>query len=710
MKKTIIFVLSFVALMLGFSSKIGAAYEGNLGYTYSAASTNFWYVSDDSDVETIYLNVDTLESVEMQVYSSGVYFYTHGTDLKNKEYNYTVCKSGGCVDVLDPFARGINTTKDKNIILSNDVFEIEGWNGVSTLSTNLYETSIYAIEAQKFTENLVLVQNEEQPITDSIFARLSNPTKHGEEGSANTIVGYNYLERSGMKYVEIGNLYDDNNYFSPNQDFSSKTSHSSSIVELKQTIIGYKNIKMNVIARVDFLNVSDEMEENLKVFSDDYVVDGKINLNNSVMQRYILDVYSCWVKEYKVDGFYILDAQSYGIDFLNSLKSHLSTLNSSLLIYTDSSQLSDFYVSNELQETLFGSLFNSEKDGILAGNYTEENFSKLVDGLFGGYYQEYTNTQQAIRVINNIGSFQGLDLYSKIMLTSGLTTSDSVAYNKIRLGILTILASTGIPRLIAGNEYFSTNSIPTNEVDTVSSDKKVCIENTKWCYAIGDSKSMDWGYLIKNGSTLYNMMTYRVNYGHQYPSYYAMANNSGITYDKELAKSGILYLVINYTADNIGDRERSVLLANYSAEEVEIPNISNRDYSNYRALLGRVVGSEDIATVDRLTFFTFTEIKENKVPNWVYILVMFALLIIIFGIRFLCIKLLKTKKGIDYDQYSKEQRQMNKKTKRKDRVKEPSVFATYWGSDPLFKRKKKEASKEDNKEEKTEDENKKEES
>lgn len=690
MKKTFLFMITLICFLFGFSVKILASdYEGNLGYSYSSTATNFWFVSDDGGIEHIYLHVDDFERVEMIPYSPGVYYYTYGGDLKDKEYYYSVCDSHDCKDTYDPFAKNINRDGNKNVILSTKSYEIDGWDSVATISTNAYNNSIYAIEADKYTEKLELKQSDEVTIEDSIYARLSNPTKYNQDSLGNTSVGYTYLEQIGMKNIEIGNLYDSNNYFSPNQSYSSKLTNDSAIQELKKLIIAYNSLKMNVIARVDFLNPSQELQDALNVYSSNYIVNGKINLNNSIMKQYIRDVYLYWATEYKIDGFYILDAQSYGDDFLSSLIDDLVSINKNIMIYTDSKDTSSYYVSDDIQNALFGSLSDANSTGILSGNFSEENFSKLVNAMFSGYYNDLSKYQNAGNVINNIGSLSDLDLYSKIILVSGLATSESIVYNKLRLAFLTVFTSAGIPRVIGGNEYFNTNPIPTDQVESIDNNHKVCIANTNWCYLKGYAKNIDWGYLVKNGSDLLSIMNYRMKYMYQYPSIYSMANNVGISYDKELTKSGVLHMVINYDANSIGDYEKSIILVNYSTKDNELDSISDTEYENYSSLIGKVTKNDNKTKIQRLTFYTYTEVKVNNIPTWVYIIVMVGLLFVIFGIRTICIGLLKTKRGIDYQEYSRELRQKNKKGNNKTKIKEPSIFETYLGSDPMFKKKKK---------------------
>ena len=687
MKKTFIFIISLICFIFGYTTKISATdYSGALGYSYSDSSTTFWFL-DDGSVENIQitLNIEGLSPVNLTKYEKGMYFYTYGSNLRGKEYYYTVCKNSECVDTIDPLAKGINIAGDRNVILSAEDYQVEGWNEVGNISTGIYDKSIYAIEAEQFSEQLTLKQNEEAPVVDSIFARLSKPTTYG---NTTTSVGYEYLEKSGMKYIEIGDLYDSNNYYYPNHSFSSKGSNVGAISELKNLIIDYKNIQMNVIARVNFLNPSDNMKTALSDLSSNYIENGKINLNNPIMQKYIKDVYMHWVKEYKIGGFYILDAQLYGQEYLNSLIDDLLEENPNLLIYTDSKGLTSYYTSNDIQDALIGSLFSDDSDGILSENFSEDNFNKLINGMFGGYYQELSKYKSAANVINNIGSLDGLDIYSKIRLNLGLAYEDAVIKDKIRLAFLTTYLSVGIPRVVAGNEFFNTNMVP-NEESNSTLENAVCKGETSWCYFISDKKSLNWEYLINKESDLNKFMTYRHNYVYQYPSVYAMEHNDGISYDKELAKSGIVYLTINYKANKTDDIERSIMLVNYSTKDIEVNSISEKEYTKHGAILGRVGKKEDKTNIQGLTFFTFTEVKENDTPNWVYIVLMVVLLVIIFGVRALCIRLLKTKKGIDYQAYTKEQRQKNKKGNKKNRVKEPSVFETYLKEDPIFKRKKK---------------------
>lgn len=696
MKKILGCILSFVAFFFVYSAKVDA-YDGDRGYVYSTTATKFYYITDDENISSIMLNIETFDSIEMDRLAQGIYYYDYnhstGIDLKEKEYYYTVCYvDTTCKDVVDPFAPAINSYGDRNVILDTKAFAIEGWETVRSEEVSDYNKSIYAIEADKFVEKLTSTAIEGVFSTNSVFAKLASNTKYSTQISDNGsfLTGYRYLEQSRMKYLEVGNLYDENNYFFPNNEYSSSMDKYSPIREYQSFILGYKNIRMNVIARMDLLTPSERLKENLIAFSSDYISNGKINLSNTVMQNYIKDVYKTWLRNYKVDGFYIVNASLYGTEFLNGLIQELYEINPNVFIYTDDQSCSSYYLSDDLQTALIGSLNNINDEGILNGNYTEENFDKLVNAMYGGYYSDQSKYKEASKVINNIGSLSGLDIYSKVKILEGLSARESVVINKIQLALYTAFSSTGIPRVIAGNEFYNNTTIPTNLVDSTDSSQKECIPDTKLCYTKGDAKSIDWGNLLTNSSKIAEMMNFRNRLTHQYPSSTSMMLAVSASYDKELTKKGVLYLVIQYEADYEGDKEKSIMLINYSGEEVEINNISDRDYSSIVSLIGKVEKNEDKTKLHPLTFFTFTEVKINKIPNWVYILVTAGLFIFIFGIRTVLVRVLKTKKGIDYNEYSNELKRKNKENKKnKVKVKEPSIFETYLADDPIFKEKNK---------------------
>lgn len=723
MKKIFGCMLSIFAFLFIFTNKVNAIdYSGKLGYSYTATYTEFYFVTDNENIDHINLIIESIDNpVLLTEIEDGVYHRNQTGDLKDKEYYYNVCfEDSTCVDILDPFAYTINTVGDKNVILDTNSFNVNGWNGVYTSNSNYFSNSIYAIEADKYVKQLNVIQptqenyDEElgnlgglgglggignQPqvvLTNSVFSKLANPTKYANNDDPNILTGFSYLEQSGIKYLEIGDLYDSNNYYSPNQSFSSKYDAYSAIKEYKELMINYKSINMNIIARMDILSPTGLLKESLKVFSNNYLTsEGLLNLNDPMIQRYIKSIYKHWVSEYKIDGFYIENASLYGNEYLSSLINELKGINKDIFIYTDSKDLSEYHLSDELQNILLGSLSNSNNEGIINGNYSEEAFDKLINAMFSGYYNNRGEYDKASKTINNIGSLKDLDIYSKIKLISGITADDYMVQNKINVALYTMFASVGVPRLIAGNEFLNTTVIPTEDIASTSAENKVCTSTNAYCYAKGDLKTLDWGHLLRYSSKLTNMMAYRNRYSYQYPSVYSMVHGESINYDKELVKSGLLYLTIDYKAGYNGDTEKTFMLINYSQNPISIPHITDRDYSAVTSLVGRVNKNDDDTTIQGITFFTFTQSKINKIPNWVYILVAFGLLVFVFGLRAILIKLLKNKRGIDYNEYKKqkiEEEKARKKAK-KSKHSEMNVFETYLADDPIFNNNKKEKKK-----------------
>lgn len=712
MKKILLSVFSFIFFFFFVSTEVKAEdYNGNLGYTYSTSSTIFWFVTDNENFDKIYLHIESLESVEMEEYASGIYMYAYGGDLKNKEYHYSVCDGLECSEVIDPFSKVLNKSGTRSVIVANTTTNLEGWGGVNTISVSSYNKSIYAIEPDKFAETLTLKDNTDSSIPNSIFSKISYPSQYYGT-STQKYVGYEYLEQMGIKYLEIGDLYDENNYFSPNLNFCVDSCDK----ELKNAILNFKKIKLNVIGRVDFLNLNSSLENTLKAYSQDYVLDHKINLENPIMRQYIKDVFIHWIKEYKLDGFYILNAQSYGSEYLNQLKQLLLQENPNLFIYTDNSIEGQYHTSDKLQEALFGELTNATSKGIASNDFSKEKFDNFIDGLFGGYYNNKSKYENASKVINNIGDFNGLDIYSKMALTLAISVSDTVIKDKISLALMSIFSSVGIPRLIAGSEFFNNNIIPTGDIDSIETENKVCRENTKLCYRVGDNKKLDWISLINNDTETLSFMTQRNKNIANYPSIYSMSNSSSMSYDANLINKGVFLLTFDYPGENVGEYEQTKFIINFSDVNQDVNvNLDGKGIS-YSKYLGNIVNVDDKQYIQAITLVTITQRKVNNTPSWVYILIMFALLLIIFGTRYICIKFLKTKYNIEYDEYTKQNRLKAKKSKKKkEQNKGDNVFKQFLSDEPLFNKLKKkvqtrkEASKVKNKETETKEEPKKDE-
>ena len=688
MKKIYGYIISVFTFFLFFSLKVNAAeYQGDLGYIYSPSSTEFYLLVNDDTVEKVELHIDGIESVEMSK-ESDVYRYVYtASDLNNTEYYYNICYTDStCVAITDPFALTSNHNGDRNVILDVNSFSIGTWEGVSIKDATLYNNSIYALEAEKFVDNLEIVPQEGEVVTNSVFSKLSTKTtmKNQNGDTKDIVTGYEYLTKIGMKYLEVGNLYDSNNYFYPNTKFSSNIDKYSSIEEYQKFINAYKRYNMNVIARMDILNPGETLKNNFSVLNSDYIIDGKLNLANQQIQRYIKDLYRTWVEVYKIDGFYIIGADEYGKDLYDSLINELKDIiqGKQLFIYSDSNELGIYHTSDTLQDAMYGSLLDNSSNGVINGEFTKDSFSKLINAMFSGKYSDMSKYYESNYTINNFGSIEGLDVYSKMKIVSGTTSKASSINDKVKIALQLIFSSAGIPRIVSGNEFY--NNTPVNEFDSdFESVKKICAGQSSFCYAIGTDKKIEWLNSRGNSYQLNKLSNYRQMYMYQFPSFDSMRNMQTITYNEELVNKGILYLIFEYKTSRTGDMEKSILIVNFSTQEEVLDSLSQKDYSEVAALVGKVEVKEENIVIKGLTFFTYSELRGNNVPQWAYILICLGLVFLIFGIRGILIKQLKDKRGIDYKEYAYEL-----KKGRKKKHKEPSAFSQYLSENSIFKKKK----------------------
>ena len=138
--------------------------------------------------------------------------------------------------------------------------------------------------------------------------------------------------------------------------------------------------------------------------------------------------------------------------------------------------------------------------------------------------------------------------------------------------------------------------------------------------------------------------------------------------------------------------------------------ISENDYTKVSALLGRVKDVEGNTSVAPITLYTYTQVKNVSLPQWVYIVVVLSLIGVVIGVRQLGIYLLKQKHGIDYNEIKPDNRwffRKKKGEKEEKKPQEPSIFETFVASDPLIKerREMRKAEKEKKKAQKKEQKN-----
>ena len=708
MKKYLLMLFTMISMFVFSSGRVNASgYEGKVGYESTGGSYIFYYYTEQSDVN-VTLNIyssngDSNRTMEKQ---NGVYVSIYNAAVGD-EYNYTICQAGGspCETVVDPFSPYLNNAGTANVILDVSLIEAD-WGVIKTNGVSDYSRSIYALDPAEFVSNMPNPVVEGKT-TFSVFDKMAAPVT-----IANTAVGIDYLKTTGYTYIEMSNLYNNHYYLNINPMYSNKINDDDTFKEYQAMIKAYKGYNLNVVLRTNFSSVSLELEKALNAISPDAVTNGKLNFSNSIVQRYIKEVYTRWARDYKVDGFYIEDSSEYGSEYLPSLISLIRTINSSSFIYTGSN-VGEFTTSDKLHNLLFGSLSEFDSQGILNGYYNKDKLTELYKTMFSGYYNASEGQDNALKTINNFGSIDDLEVYSKVKGTLGMAANNVDVVNKIKLSLYTIFSSAGTPRIISGNEFLNTSM---NDGVGVDEENKACI-TTSICYLKGSEKSINWNSLKDNGNISRIMVNYRNSYYYQFPSVYTMKNTTEISINDDLLSKGTLFITFTYSARTNGDIEKSILIMNYANTDVDTALISDKDYTRVSALLGKVSEVDGATKFAANTFYTFTEVRNVSLPQWVYIVVVLGLIGIVIGIRQLGIYLLKKKRGIDYNDIKPDNGWFFRKKKgeqKPKKVEEPSIFETFLASDPLIKEKRdarkaeKEKKKAQKEQEKENDDNKKE--
>ena len=691
MKKFLISIFALASIFIFSSSKIEASeYNGPVGYQYTSSGAMFYYYTDRNNAKIfVEVNSDSgtfIYPLEKIQNSEGYQGFVGANNITvGDTYRMKVCDATNiddCEYVLDVFSYHLNTEGNKNVIL--DTSEVDGkWGNMHAVSTTDYARSIYALDANAFTKNIDTPVGEKTSY--SVFDKMILPATKG-----NLNVGINYLRTLGFSHVEISTLYDENNYFAINNDYTNKSDEYSALNEYQAMMLELKKYNLNIIMRTNFTEVNEQLKAALLAMSSSAVVDDKLNYNDPLVQRYIIDVYKYWSNKYHVDGFYIEDSALYPSDFFNSLLVELRNTNNSLFVYSNSEN-THYTTSDKLQNLLIGSLDSLDSKGIVNGEFTQENMSELVEAMFSGYYQNRQGHGNANRTINNFGSLSGLDIYSKINATKNSNVSND-DINRFKLALYTLFASSGTPRVVAGNEFMNTTII--NNDSSVTD--KICITSSI-CYAKGNSKSVDWTYLTVNGNLSTLAKNYRNAYSHQYPSLYTLEHTTSIEINQELMESGVLFITFDYDAIKDRDIDISFFVINYSNNEISVNKLSNKSYLTTSPIIGRINETEDGKTkIGKETFYVYTEVKIINIPQWLYLVVGVGLIALIFGFRQFLIHMLHKNKGIKYSEIKNEQNASKKKWFNKGKKiisDEPSVFETYVANDPIIKERKQVAKK-----------------
>jgi len=671
-----LFVLFFSVSEPIKASEIVNTYDGDLGYTYSNTRTTFTiWSSSASEIEIVvegnvnerrYLSKDSTTNAWIAIIPG---------DLSGCEYYYNIRYDDGTTyeKVLDPYGKYLNSDKTKNMVFNDSVSYPETWDEVY-LHLNIKDRNkiIYGINMETFTKGVGW--NGDEVNKGKLLSLNQTGTSYN-----NVPTGFDHVRNLGVTYIEISNIVEQKNPFIIDNHYVSGSLSYSGTLELKDVVSSYYHSNIGVVGSFD-LSFGDMFVQNLyKVDRVYYLTEsGELNANSKMVKKYIKEVVTYWVEEYKLSGVNFTNMSEYSYSFINEICEELVKINENILIYGNGSysalnddiagenNLSNLegvrLLNGSLNYGMFGDVFSKEINGILDGNYSQEIKETLKFTLLSGinngdldyslvngisYKGDWGNTSP-YQLINYLGTREGLSAYDKLFINN--LTGNSIIENKMVLAFGTLMISGGVPYIEAGTEFLASYQNFDNE------ENSVCTDNRTFCFFVtAEDKVIDWSYVYDNKSIV-NAFKSLANFRKRD----TVAIQSSVDTIKKHVKiffgeDGVVGFVRNYPNAYVDEAMNVLVVFNYSNYEYSIDDYSGKGWTGLYTynLANREGGS---IKMKGNSLYIDSQIKQHKVNQWVMLIIVVTIIGLIYYFNAFMNKKLVETRGYDIKDVGKKYR------------------------------------------------------
>ncbi|WP_209123916.1 type I pullulanase [Alkalihalobacillus sp. BA299] len=478
-------------------------YDGDdLGVAYSKTGTTFkvWAPTATEVRLVIFDDWQEEKGIEIPMVRKerGVWKLTLPGEQDGLFYLYKVRVNGTWNEAVDPYAKALSVNGLKGMVIDLSKTNPTRWPRKLPFHER-NQTIIYEAHIRDFT-----IGNTSGIEKKGKYLGWIEDNTTGINGTA---TGLNYLKQLGVTHIELlpindfGSIdekkvdsynwgYDPTHYFVPEGSYSTNPEDPYvRIREVKELISTLHKHELRVILDVVYNHVyiweTSDFEKIVPGYYFRYDQNGQISNGTGVgndiaserrmVQKFILDCVSYWVKEYNVDGFRFDLMGILDLETMKKIGDRLYELNPSIVLLGEGWNLPTAFpfekravldqakkiekisfFNDRFRDRLKGSSFNHLEKGFINGNaqLTESTREVLAGtmGVFQAQDQLFSTPQQSI---NYIECHDNHTLWDKLALSNG-GDPEEYRYNMHRLGISMVLTAQGIPFIHAGQEFFRT--------------------------------------------------------------------------------------------------------------------------------------------------------------------------------------------------------------------------------------------------------------
>jgi pullulanase len=473
-------------------------YQGeDLGNGYQPEATSFrLWAPTASDVQVLLYESETgplQRQIAMQRGESSTWYARVSGDLQNWYYLYQVTVHGMTQNAIDPYVKAIAVNATRGMIIHLPETNPPGWHedGYVALA-HPQDAIIYEVHVRDFSIN----PNSGMTNRGKYLAF----TESGTTGPDNVATGVEHLKELGITHVQFQPVqefasvdeqdpnqynwgYDPRNFNVPEGAYTTTPHGTARVSELKRLVQSLHQEGVGVILDVVYNHTFAWYYSDFDKIVPEYYyrTDATGNYTNGsgtgnelaaerpMVQKFILDSLTFWVREYHVDGFRFDLMALLGIETMKKVDERLHAINPHILLYGEpwaggtSGLPANQLLTKGQQKGLGLAVFNDHLRNSICGNVFDRVGRGFATGAQGGVDEikrgvagsidDFADSPQ--ESINYVTSHDNYTLWDKIALSNPEDAeTDRIKMDELAQAV--ILTSQGIAFLQGGEEMLRT--------------------------------------------------------------------------------------------------------------------------------------------------------------------------------------------------------------------------------------------------------------
>ena len=563
--------------------EIYSTYNGDdLGSVYTPECTVFkvWAPSAEQVLLKLYSTGSYFEQgaqvigIKQMLFdaATGVWSGSIDGDLKGIYYTYVIKTEKGTHETQDVYSRAVGVNSNRSEVVDLRATDPEGWDSdIHVLPYKPNDAVIWEIHVRDFSSSDTSGISKEHR---GKFLAFTEDNTFIPFTSFPTCV--NYLKRLGITHVQLNPVfdfgsvnettgveynwgYDPVNYNVPEGSYSTDPYHGEvRIKEFKQMVMALHKAGIGVIMDVVYNHVYSTADSPFEKTVPGYyfrMQDGKF-LNSSgcgnvtasdkvMFRKFMIDSLRYWVEEYHIDGFRFDLMACHDIETLNEIRAELDKIDKRILMYGEPWTANDgengisgedcCNKTNAKKLSVRIGMFNDDmRHGIKGGSDDDSkgfiqgsthSAYNVIAGMMGASSVTFGNwANEPSQCITYASAHDNLTLWDKILKSNwcdDFDTTDNLYLRQNKLAAVLILASMGIPFMLAGEEFARTKRGDHNSYKSPDS-----INSINWTRVVRYSHLVDYykgliqirkafsplrdnttkavndGYIVYNGQTI----------------------------------------------------------------------------------------------------------------------------------------------------------------------------------------------------------------